>query len=95
MTEKLHPLHTIEFIADALRATGEYPGLRRTGRSTAQALRLISECIQRPGVWMQPHDHHGTTTANRQLLCLIQDTVAKLELTGFSFQDTRMGFGVQ
>lgn len=75
MKNHLHALKRIE---------SEYPE-RHSGRSTAQALRLISDCIKNPGVWHGVHDHHGTNKANENLYYMCQQYVTLLNLHYFKF----------
>ena len=91
---KRHPLHSMEFITNCLVVTGCYPGQRRTGRSTALALRLISESIKRPGEWLSIKDHHDSRMADHHLRQMIQDIVLKLGLEGFTFREDKIGFGI-
>lgn len=81
-----HPLHSIEFIVSTLSATGEHPGQRRTGRSTAQALRLLSEAIRQPGIVMLVKDHHGTVNADRNLVQRMREIVELLHLEEITFR---------
>ena len=88
-----HPLHTPEFIADVVKATGRYPGDRYTGRSTAIALRLIAEAIESPRKPIPIRDHYGTSLADRYLRQAMQDMVDKLDLKHMVFTDTTITFG--
>lgn len=79
---KLHPLHTVEFVAQCLQATGEYPGDRATGRSTSQALGYISSAIRNPDKPIRLIDHWGTTGAHDCLADMVVDIISKLGLRG-------------
>lgn len=57
---------------------------RRTGRSTAQALRLIADAISSPFVPIRIKDHAGTRAADKQLSIMIHDTIQALGLRHLS-----------
>jgi len=86
----LHPLHTIEWLTDSIKGTGTYPDpTRRTGRSTAQALRLLAKAIETPHVKVYIKDHHGSEPAHRNLRYMMQGMAEKLGLEHMQFtQDT-------
>lgn len=71
-----HPLHDKLFLA----LIGEKNTDRRTGRSTAYALRLISDAILQPGQPIRIIDHYGTHEANRMLATMIMDIIEKTGL---------------
>ena len=73
-----HPLHDAEFLA----MVGKKNLDRRTGKSTAQAHRLISEAILHPGKPIRIFDHYGTHEANKMLAQMILDIIEK---TGLKF----------
>ena len=78
---KLNPLHTPEMIAQVISATGEYFDPRRQrGRSTALALRYISDAIEHPRAPIRIKDHHGSVLADRQLAENVKMMIFKLEL---------------
>jgi len=66
-TYKLHPLHTVEFIAEQLRCNGSFDTERCTGRTTAQALKALAHAIESPGVEIPLRDHHDSTGAHANL----------------------------
>lgn len=74
-----HPLHPEEFIARA-RAGGYYDSSRRTGRTTAIALRTIAEAIERPYTKVPIRDHVGTPGMDRYLARMIIDIIKALHL---------------
>ena len=90
---KRHPLHSTDFIINTLRMTGEYPGERCTGRTTALAFEYIAKAIRNPGKELIPQDHHPGTPANRELCYKIRLIVEKLELQGFKFKMDTIQFG--
>lgn len=63
--------------------------VRRTGRSTATALRIIAQCINTPNKPIQVTDHHGTREANRFLLDTIRILVGRMGLKYFVFDDAK------
>lgn len=79
----IHPLHTAEFLENFK----DYPGLeqRRTGRSTAQGLRLIAYAIERPHTRVNIADHHGTRLADQNLAHTMKVMVQRLELQHLHF----------
>ena len=78
---KLHPLHTPEMVAQAVKATGEYfDPARRTGRSTAIALELIAAAIRNPGLTIKIKDHCSTPRADYALAMRISEMVGMLGL---------------
>lgn len=78
---KLNPLHTPEMITQVISATCEYFDPRRgSGRSTALALRYISEAIDHPRVPIRIKDHHDSAQADRLLAENVKKMIFKLEL---------------
>ena len=78
---KLNPLHTPEMIAQVISATGEYFDPKRgSGRSTALALRYISDAIGHPQVPIRIKDHHDSVLADRLLAENVKKMIFKLEL---------------
>ena len=65
MGRKLHPLHDADWVAKFIESTGEYPGPRKTGRSTARALRLIAEAISAPETGVNITDHESGMPAQK------------------------------
>ena len=57
--QKLHPLHDPQWVAGIVAETGQYPGLRKTGRTTERALRVVAEAIATPHKWVRIQDHTG------------------------------------
>lgn len=57
--EKLHPLHDPKWVAEIIASTGQYPGSRGTGRTTALALEAIAQAIRNPGKVVEVCDHSG------------------------------------
>lgn len=74
----MHPLHDEQFLfmLEQMRNGND----RRTGRSTAYALRIISEAILSPGKPIRIIDHYGTHEANRMLATMIAQMIDKLGL---------------
>jgi hypothetical protein len=90
---KLNPLHTPELIARHIQYTGEYwPNERCTGRTTAQALRLLAEAISNPHTRITIVDHHPTVMAATNLRRLMQDMVHILQLEHMQFTATSVTF---
>ncbi len=58
---------------------------RRTGRSTAQALRFLAYAMESPGSLVNVRDHHGTPESDRYLMQTIADMIEKLGLSHFEF----------
>ena len=78
---KLNPLHTPEMIERVISTTGEYFDSKRgSGRSTALALRYISDAIQHPRAPIRIKDHHDSVQADRQLVENVKMMIFKLEL---------------
>jgi hypothetical protein len=73
-----HPLHDADFLA----MIGEENADRRTGRSTAQAFRIISDAIFHIGMPIRIIDHHGTHEANKMLAQMIMRII---EQTGLNY----------
>ena len=78
---KLNPLHTPEMIAQVISTTGEYFDPKcGSGRSTALALRYISDAIGHPRVPIRIKDHHDSVQADRQLMENVKMMIFKLKL---------------
>lgn len=78
---KLNPLHTPEMIAQVISTTGEYFDSKwGSGRSTALALRYISDAIGHPRVPIRIMDHHNSVQADRLLAENVKMMIFKLEL---------------
>lgn len=78
---KLNPLHTPEMIAQVISATDEYFDPKRgSGRSTALALRYISDAIENPRAPIRIKDHHDSVQADRLLAEIVKKMIFKLEL---------------
>ena len=57
--QKLHPLHDPQWVAKIVAGTGQYPGKRGTGRTTAMALEAIAQAIRHPEQAVDVRDHSG------------------------------------
>lgn len=91
---RLHPLHTVDWIIQHIRCTGEYfPQERRTGRSEQLALEFIVKAMRNPYQWHVVTDHHGTTNASRNLCQRIRAIVIKLGYEQFHFKEEHICFG--
>ena len=87
---KLNPLHTPEMIAQVISATGEYFDPKRgSGRSTALALRYISDAIGHPLIPIRIIDHHDSVQADRLLAENVKKMIFKLELKHMYVWDQR------
>lgn len=53
---------------------------RRTGRTTAHALRCLATAISNPGVELVFHDHHGTEKATWHMAYMMRAMADRLEL---------------
>ena len=73
-----HPLHDKEFLS----IVGKKNADRKTGRSTAQAFRIISDAILHIGMPIRIIDHHGTHEANKMLAQMIMSII---EQTGLNY----------
>jgi len=71
-----HPLHDAEFLA----MIGKKNTDRKTGRSTADAFRLISDAILHPDKPIRIVDHYGSHEANKMLANIICDIIEKTGL---------------
>lgn len=78
---KLNPLHTPEMIVKVISTTGEYfDHKRRSGRSTALALRYIADAIEQPYTPVLIEDHYDSVLADRALAEIMGLMIFKLEL---------------
>ena len=68
---------------------------RRTGKSTAQALRGLAWVIGHPGQVLKVYDHYGTPMATDNLLNMMRDSADKLGLRNIVFNraDQTVSFG--
>lgn len=67
-TKALHPLHSVEFLADMMRHTGRYPDTDRcTGRSTVLALEFLVEALKQPYKPVDVCDHYLTRASHERL----------------------------
>ena len=84
---QLHPLHEPEWFEKMLRQGVPLGELRdrRTGRSTAQALRGLGWVIQNPGRVLRVEDHYGSRMANDDLLKMMLDMSRALDLKHIVF----------
>lgn len=83
----LHPLHTPEFVANYIAYGGGHPQERRTGRSTALALKYIAEAIENPRQPVQIRDHHDVLRAHRDLFERVREMVRQLGLEHMVFRE--------
>lgn len=67
-------------MAQYVLSSGEYPGDRMTGRSTAQALRFIANAIDNPNVPQKIEDHYGNRLADVGLGGTVCGMIEKLGL---------------
>lgn len=82
---KLHPLHSIEWVCNYIRTTGAYPDARSaTGRTTALALKAVSEAISNPGVPCIVADHDGGS--KRAILDALHMVIGRLDLKYMSLE---------
>lgn len=87
---KLHPLHTVEMITTMIGDTGEYfDQNRRTGRSTALALKYIADAYAKPYTPIKVIDHEqsngmpATMDSNRVLSLKVFSMIDALGLKHF------------
>lgn len=79
-------LLTPQLMKDLERRVGfEVHDGRRTGRSTERAFRILADCYRKPGVPVKVVDHENTPKANKQLLFMIQEILARLRFRHFDF----------
>lgn len=86
----LHPLHSqgIVELWDRDQAGGYQANKsRRTGRTTAIALKAISDAIREPGRLIPLIDHHRGFEAARHLRHVVDDSVHALELREMNLID--------
>lgn len=84
-----HPLHSADFIERYRDFAGEPLQERRTGRSTALALKYIAEAIQNPRKPVQIKDHHDSALAHRRLFQVTREMVKRLDLQNMVFHEFR------
>ena len=84
---KLHPLHEPEWFEEMLRQGVPLCELRvrRTGKSTAQALRALAWIIQNPGRVLHIKDHYSSRSSNDHLLNMMLDMSRLLGLKHIVF----------
>lgn len=92
-----HPLMSDEEVNRLLRdgmSLHEVMG-RRTGKSTAQALRGLAWVIGHPGQVLKVYDHYGTKMATDNLLYMMREMADKLSLKHIVFNraDQTVSFG--
>lgn len=64
----IHPLHSIDFLADMMRNTGCYPDVERcTGRTTILALKFLTEALSNPYKPVEVRDHYPTRASHSRL----------------------------
>ena len=78
----MHPLHTQKWIDEAVRSGHPLRVVtsRYTGRSTAQALWVLSQVIKNPGVEFKVHDHYPGEKAADFQLQMLREMIDRLEL---------------
>lgn len=67
---------------------------RMSGRSTAIALKIISEALSNPDKEIQIRDHHFGEKADFHLHEMIYDICEKLNFEGFAFNRKRGKFSI-
>lgn len=90
---KLHPLHTPEFVAECLRTSGCYPGHRRTGRTTAACLLAIAQAIKTPHKVYFIDEETTTYAQCREILRCAQELVGRMGLEHVHCETRRVGYG--
>ena len=86
----LHPLHCQRLVHlwDRFEAGGYQANkCRRTGRTTAVALKAISDAIREPGMLIPLIDHHRGREAAHHLRTVVDDSVRALELREMNLID--------
>lgn len=92
---KLHPLHSVDMIAEYIKITGCYfPINIATGQTTILALETIAAAMRRPYTWISCEDHTKLTPANRRLAEMCRDMIQKLELKHFTMRAEAIKFGL-
>lgn len=90
----LHPLHTPEFVCAQIQQTGEYFDKRRkTGRTTSDALKLLSNCINNPYSPMVIKDHSGTSAGDKLMRSVLHNLIRYMKLKEFYIRDFEIVFG--
>lgn len=88
---KLHPLHTIEWVVDQVKATGCYPDVgRMTGRTTVLALRFLTEALANPHKEIAVRDHCDTAYSHRCLIEQIHEMCRALGLANVKSYPSRL-----
>lgn len=94
---KLHPLHNIKTVMQAINSTGYYFNKKRgTGRTERIALRTLAKAIDKPHTWIEVEDHDGDNDlANLGLLERIKGIAGRLGYAHFKFDipNRRVAFG--
>lgn len=80
-----HPLHTEEFLRRVRLCSGQHPGNRRTGRSTAIALRILADAISCPRRPIQVVDHDPRRCAQEHTFYMVHDMATALGLQHLKF----------
>jgi hypothetical protein len=103
LSKPLNPLHT-QAMVDEINQTmvGGYArhSHRRTGKTTASALAVISQAIFNPGKQIPIVDHHPTHQASRYKARMIADMIQALDLKHMVIGSDKLGdqhltFGVK
>lgn len=92
---KRHPAHrALDAVRYAQLLQAPEGVFRRTGRTTAIALRLISDALRMPDTPLDIRDHWDDNRAHEVLARLIVDTLAKLELRGIEVFFSERGWAL-
>ncbi len=75
---------------DYLRKSLEEAKHRCSGRTTNIALKTIAQAMQCPRTVIPIIDHHGTRESHRHLAGMIESMLAKLQLTGFVIDRSKL-----
>lgn len=90
-----HPAHrALDVARYAMLMQAPEGAHRRTGRTTAIALRLISDAIRMPDTPLDIRDHWDDPRAHEVLARLVLDTLAKLELRGIEVFFSERGWAL-
>lgn len=69
---------------------GKVEESRMSGRTTANALLTIAQCIDNPNVWVHCNDHHQGKQAARHLCGVIESMVQVLGLEFFEYRESEV-----
>ena len=79
-------------IPEEYRNRIDYSGGRRTGKSTAQALVVLSQAIQNPGEPVTIVDHAGAGRASQHLAYLVEHIADSIGLLYIKVEKDKRGF---